>query len=121
MTPAGAGQLVLLLVVILAPYILCYLPCCLACCIDKDDMKGKHCVLLEWCHSYTYLQCKISLCFFLILHSTGSIPFVVVTLIVTILIVLASLAISAWWIADLVIFAKNDRLSGNGCMLSPTL
>lgn len=38
---------------------------------------------------------------------------------ITILIVLASLAQSAWWIADLVIFANNDREDGDGCSLRP--
>ena len=37
----------------------------------------------------------------------------------TVLIVLASLAQTAWWIADLVIFANNDRDDGDGCMLEP--
>ena len=27
----------------------------------------------------------------------------------------------AWWIADLVIFGRNDRLDGRGCPLRPTL
>ena len=31
------------------------------------------------------------------------------------------LAAWAWWIADLVIFVTNQRLSGNGCMLTPNL
>lgn len=38
---------------------------------------------------------------------------------ITILIVLASLAQTAWWIADLVIFANNDRDDGDGCSLKP--
>ena len=37
----------------------------------------------------------------------------------TVLIVLASLAQTAWWIADLVIFANNERDDGDGCMLKP--
>jgi hypothetical protein len=32
-----------------------------------------------------------------------------------------TLAAWAWWIADLVIFATNQRLSGSGCMLTPNL
>ena len=35
------------------------------------------------------------------------------------LIILVSLAQSAWWIADLVIFANNDREDGDGCALKP--
>ena len=38
---------------------------------------------------------------------------------ITVLVVLASLAQTAWWIADLVIFANNDRDDGDGCMLKP--
>ena len=38
---------------------------------------------------------------------------------ITTLIILASLAQSAWWIADLVIFANNERDDGDGCMLKP--
>ena len=38
---------------------------------------------------------------------------------ITTLIILASLALTAWWIADLVIFANNDRDDGDGCMLKP--
>ena len=38
---------------------------------------------------------------------------------ITTLIILASLAQSAWWIADLVIFANNERDDGDGCMLRP--
>jgi len=38
---------------------------------------------------------------------------------ITTLIVLASLAQTAWWIADLVIFANNDRDDGDGCSLKP--
>ncbi len=34
---------------------------------------------------------------------------------------LTSLAVWAWWIADLVIFATNQRLDGDGCELNPNL
>ena len=39
--------------------------------------------------------------------------------IITILVVLCSFAQLAWWIADLVIFANNDRDDGSGCQLRP--
>ena len=51
----------------------------------------------------------------------GSIPFILIMLLTVIILLLATFAIMAWWIADLVIFAKNDRLAGSGCMLRPTL
>ena len=38
---------------------------------------------------------------------------------ITIIIILASLAQTAWWIADLVIFANNNRDDGDGCPLRP--
>lgn len=38
---------------------------------------------------------------------------------ITILLILVSLAQTAWWIADLVIFAQNEREDGDGCMLKP--
>ena len=38
---------------------------------------------------------------------------------ITIITILASLAQTAWWIADLVIFANNDREDGDSCPLRP--
>ena len=35
-----------------------------------------------------------------------------------IILVVLSLAIVAWWIADLVVFATNKRLDQNGCQLT---
>lgn len=52
---------------------------------------------------------------------TGSIVFILLMLVFVVLVLGASLAMSAWWIADLVIFATNQRLSGNGCILTPNL
>jgi len=51
----------------------------------------------------------------------GSIVFILLMLVFVVLVLGASLAMSAWWIADLVIFATNQRLSGNGCILTPNL
>ncbi|MCG8624195.1 MAG: hypothetical protein MJE68_19650 [Proteobacteria bacterium] len=42
-------------------------------------------------------------------------------LLFVVLVFCCTLAAWAWWIADLVIFATNQRLSGNGCMLTPNL
>ena len=42
-------------------------------------------------------------------------------IIVVILVLLASLALMGWWIADIVIFATNQRLSSDGCVLQPNL
>ena len=51
----------------------------------------------------------------------GSVVFIVLIIILALVTVLASLAIWAWWIADVVIFATNQRLSGNGCVLLDNL
>ena len=52
---------------------------------------------------------------------TGSIVFILLLLVFILLVVCGFLAIWAWWIADLVIFATNQRLSGNGCTLTANL
>lgn len=52
---------------------------------------------------------------------TGSIVFILLLLVSVLLVVCGFLAIWAWWIADLVIFATNQRLSGNGCTLTANL
>ena len=52
---------------------------------------------------------------------TGSIVFILLLLVFILLVVCSFLAIWAWWIADLVIFATNQRLSGNGCTLTANL
>ncbi len=51
----------------------------------------------------------------------GSIVFILLMFVFVLLTVLASIAMWAWWLADLIIFATNQRLSGNGCMLTPNL
>lgn len=50
---------------------------------------------------------------------TGSCFFFIIMLVTVLLIIGASLSLSAWWIADVIIFATNQRPAGNGCMLSP--
>ena len=51
----------------------------------------------------------------------GSCVFFVFMFIFVIVLLLGSLAIWAWWVADLVIFATNQRLAGNGCELMNNL
>lgn len=87
----AAAQLVILLVFLISSYTLCYIPCCLACC-GTDKENVK-----------------------------GTGLFVCTICLVVLLIVALFLVIWAWWIADLVIFARNDREAGNGCTLSPDL
>ena len=51
----------------------------------------------------------------------GSCFFLIFMLLFAILLILASLAVWAWWVADLVIFATNQRLAGSGCELMSNL
>lgn len=52
---------------------------------------------------------------------TGSVFFILLMVLVLVLMVLAMLANWAWWLADLIIFATNQRDAGNGCMLQENL
>ena len=56
-----------------------------------------------------------------LLYFAGSIFFILFMLVFVLVVVGCTLAAWAWWIADLVIFATNQRLSGSGCMLTPNL
>ena len=47
-----------------------------------------------------------------------SLCFIIVQLLAVLFTALAGLATFSWWIADVVIFAQNSRLSGNGCVLA---
>ena len=51
----------------------------------------------------------------------GGVVVVIVIILTTVWIICGSFAMTAWWIADLIIFGKNDRLAGNGCPLQPNL
>ena len=51
----------------------------------------------------------------------GTCCFCLLFILSIILTVVLGVGIIIWWIADLAIFAKNDRLSGNGCILRPNL
>lgn len=73
-------------------------------------------LLINYLAVYINLSVAYQHLFFL-----GSCIFISFMLLFVIVLVLASLAIWAWWIADLVIFATNQRLAGSGCELAPTL
>ena len=53
--------------------------------------------------------------------SPGSVCFMLLVLLFIVVIVLCMLASWAWWLADLIIFATNQRDAGNGCMLQENL
>jgi len=64
-------------------------------------------------HVYGTHTC-LSLCLF----NVESGIFICFQLLAALLTVLTALCTLSWWIADVVIFAQNDRLSGNGCVLT---
>ena len=66
--------------------------CCSCCCRDCSPDDGSEGILTACC---IILSCGISVS----------------------VIVLAVLPVIAWWIADLVIFATNQRVDENGCPL----
>lgn len=83
-------------------------------------------LLKMFAHGQSTKICTLYWLLAIILHKrlcspTGSIVFILLMLVFVVLVLGASLAMSAWWIADLVIFATNQRLSGNGCILTPNL
>ena len=53
--------------------------------------------------------------------AAGSVVFIALMVIEVVVMLLVMLAVWAWWIADLVIFATNQRDAGNGCMLRENL
>lgn len=51
----------------------------------------------------------------------GSIFFILFMILAIVLITACAIGIWAWWIADVIIFATNQREDGNGCELTPDL
>ena len=51
----------------------------------------------------------------------GGVISIICTLLAVLVAICCVLALWAWWIADLVIFANNDRDAGNGCPLKDDL
>ena len=51
--------------------------------------------------------------------TTGACWFLILIILAIVLVVVCTLGIISWWIGDIVIFANNNRLSGDGCMLRP--
>ena len=47
--------------------------------------------------------------------------FIALMVIEVVVMVIVFIAIWAWWLADLIIFATNQRDAGNGCMLRENL
>lgn len=87
---------------------MCCFPCCAACCVAKEEMKG---MFLETLQNDTIAN----------FYYTGSIVFIFFMLLFALTLILTSLAVWAWWIADLVIFVTNQRVAGDGCGLNPNL
>ena len=76
------------------------IPCCLIVCCASANQGGDSAVGAFVC---------------------GTFCTAVIIAIGSVLSTLAYLALTAWWIADLVIFVQNKRLDGRGCPLNPTL
>ena len=51
--------------------------------------------------------------------NTGACWFLILIVVVIVLIVACTLGTIAWWIGDIAIFGRNERLSGDGCVLRP--
>ena len=88
--------------------------------IDRDGLAVGQLVLFLF---VTFSSCAMCLpmCFFCCCKDDKKTGVIMMTYfcLITILVVLCSLAQLAWWIADLVIFANNDRDDGSGCKLRP--
>ena len=105
----GAGQLVLFVFLVLALFVGTAVPCGLC---KNDTDKTDECAF-KWCPCCRYEDSSdyegwgiISACCLICCCSTGVLA-----------IVLSALLVAIWWIVDLVIFATNQRLDGNGCPL----
>jgi len=51
----------------------------------------------------------------------GSIFFILFMVLVVLIVICVAISLWVWWLADLVIFATNQRFSGSGCELNPNL
>lgn len=63
----------------------------------------------------------IRIIIFLILSFTGTCLFIFLFVLSIIFAVVMGLLIISWWLGELVIFANNERLTGNGCFLRENL
>ncbi|XP_064399281.1 uncharacterized protein LOC135345769 [Halichondria panicea] len=90
--------------------------------IGQDGLGGGQLVLLLIVLFVPCFMCCLPCCMACCMEKDdvkGSFFFIIIMIVVVLLIIVASLAMSAWWIADLIIFATNQRLSSNGCTLTP--
>ena len=94
----GGGQIALFLVSL--AFMCAAIPCCVILCFASANQGGDSAVGAFVC---------------------GTFCSAVIIAIGFVLSILAYLALTAWWIYDLVIFVQNRRLDGRGCPLNPTL
>ena len=85
----AGGQLAIFLMSFLVIFIAAC-PCCLLCCCKDEDGDRS---------------------------AIGFIIYIIAIIVGTVIAVICSLMILAWWIADLAIFVQNTRLDGQNCML----
>lgn len=112
----AGGQLFLFIFVFVGICLVTCVPCCTFCGISDDG-------LVRHISVATVIQ-SVCLVHSSSLSSQGAVCTVfavLCTIIVAILLICASLATWAWWIADAVIFGTNQRVAGDGCPLIPNL
>ena len=108
----GAAQLVLFVFLVLAIFVGTAVPCGFHSQCNNDTDKTDECVVkcCPCCRYEDYSDYEgwgvISVCCLICCCSIG-----------VLFIVLSALPVAIWWIVDLVIFATNQRLDGNGCPL----
>ncbi|CAI8013438.1 hypothetical protein GBAR_LOCUS8514 [Geodia barretti] len=92
--------------------------------IGRDDLGGGQLFLLILMFAVSYITCYLPCCLGCCMSKDdvkGSIFFMALIVLETVLVVIIFVAIWAWWLADLIIFATNQRDAGNGCMLRENL
>ncbi|KAL5475882.1 hypothetical protein EMCRGX_G025758 [Ephydatia muelleri] len=92
--------------------------------IGQNELGGAQLAIFILTIAVSYMMCCLPCCLFCggkRSEVKGSIIFIGGVCFIVMTILLCSFAMVGWWIADLVIFAQNERLDGNGCALEKNL
>eukprot|EP00731_Ephydatia_muelleri_P006487 Em0003g735a len=89
--------------------------------IGQNGLGGAQLALFLLTIIISYVSCCIKICTKRGSNEGGAGLFVCLSCCTGLLTLLISLVTLAWWIADLVIFARNQRTMGNGCPLTSDL
>lgn len=92
--------------------------------IGQMSLGGGQIAILLIIMATSYAMCCLPCCLACCVAKEevkGSAFFIIFMLLFVLITIGCILAAWAWWIADLVIFATNQRLSGNGCVLMQNL